>query len=92
MVTLAAGKSFLTGRGHDVRGGMADEGPSPSGVSAVTGVGESLGSSGDRRSQIQKRIAGLAGNRRLKAFSAQSLFQSIRTGRPVGDLNHFSFY
>ena len=22
----------------------------------------------------------------------QSLFQSIRTGRPVGDLNHFSFY
>ena len=53
---------------------------------------ESLGSSGDRRSQIQKRIAGLAGNRRLEAFSAQSLFQSIRTGRPVGDLNHFSFY
>ena len=86
------GEELLDGRGHDVRGGMADEAQPFGGVGSNRSQGESLGSSGDRRSQIQKRIAGLAGNRRLEAFSALSLFQSIRTGRPVGDLNHFSFY
>ena len=89
---LGGGEELLDGRGHDVRGGMADEAQPFGGVGSNRSQGESLGSSGDRRSQIQKRIAGLAGNRRLEAFSAQSLFQSIRTGRPVGDLNHFSFY
>ena len=89
---LGGGGELLDGRSHDVRGGMADEAQPFGGVGSNRSQGESLGSSGDRRSQIQKRIAGLAGNRRLEAFSAQSLFQSIRTGRPVGDLNHFSFY
>ena len=92
MVTLAAGKSFLTAAAMTCAAEWRMR-PSPSGgVGSNRSQGESLGSSGDRRSQIQKRIAGLAGNRRLEAFSAQSLFQSIRTGRPVGDLNHFSFY
>jgi len=71
---------------------MADEAQAFRGIGGNGSQGESLSSSGDRRSQIQKRIAGLAGNRGLEAFSAQPLFQSIRTGRPVGDLNHFSFY
>lgn len=89
MVTLAAGKSFLTAAAMTCAAEWRMR-PSPSGVSAVTGVrvrvSVVVGTGAVRSRSVSPALQAIA---RLEAFSAQSLFQSIRTGRPVGDLNHF---
>ena len=73
-------------------GGMTDEAQPFGGVGGHGSQLGSLGSRGDRRSQVQKRIPHLTGESGLETFPTQPLFQSIRTGRPVRDLYQLSFH
>ena len=89
---LGGGKKLLDGRGHDVGGGVAQKGQA---FGRIGGHGSQLGSlsgrRGDGRSQVKQPFPNLAGKGRLETLSAQPLFQGIRTGCSVRDLNQLSF-